>query len=132
MHHLAAPLRKEKAKALAESGELRRPRHQGKIMVGDLELDATFWQTVDDSSTSGYGTRSRMRSGGGTCSLRAVQRKGLDPKSMQSCSLRSKIHQLQTTDPGSGHGYDADVLVEICKAVVGARDAANSQRPSMG
>jgi hypothetical protein len=65
-----------------------------------------------------------MKSAGGNVFLRAMQRKGLgselSPKLIEM--LQSPI-VFKPLAQDLGHGYDAQVLVEICKAIIRADDA---------
>ncbi len=65
-----------------------------------------------------------MKSGGGNVFLRAMQRKGLGSELGQE--LLEKIENPINFKPMTldlGHGYEANVLVDICKAIVRAGDA---------
>ena len=65
-----------------------------------------------------------MKSGGGNVFIRAVQRKGLGSEIDQN--LIEKINTPFYFKPLTldlAHGYEADVLVDVCKAVVRAHDA---------
>ena len=63
-----------------------------------------------------------MKSGGGNVFLRAVQRKGLGSEIDRK--LLDKIENPIVFKPliqDLGHGYDAEVLVEICRAIIRAQ-----------
>ncbi len=65
-----------------------------------------------------------MRSGGGNVFLRAVQRKGLGSKIGQK--LLDNIENPIVFKPLTqdlGHGYNASVLVDICKAIIRADES---------
>ena len=70
--------RREKVRVLTESGALIKATHQGKMLVGDLDLDC---YVLEDGRRvfhkRGMARALGMKSGGGNVFLRAVQRKGL-------------------------------------------------------
>jgi hypothetical protein len=117
--------RQEKVKQLTKIGELPKATHQGKMTVGALELDC--YVLADGRRLfhkRGMARALGMRSGGGNVFLRAIQRKGLG--SEIGASLLGKIENPIIFKPLTqdlGHGYDAAVLVDICKAIIRADDA---------
>ena len=116
--------RREKVKRLLESGELPKATHQGKMTVGSLELDC--YVLADGRRLfhkRGMARALGMRSGGGNVFLRAIQRKGLGSEIGEI--LLGKIENPIIFKPLTqdlGHGYDAAVLVDICKAIIRADD----------
>jgi hypothetical protein len=125
IRHIAASggkARSDKVKALA--GTLPKATHQGKMTVGDLELDC--YVLADGRRLfhkRGMARSLGMRSGGGNVFLRAVKRKGLG--SEIDIKLIEKIENPIVFKPLTqdlAHGYDADVLVDVCKAVIRAQD----------
>jgi hypothetical protein len=117
---------KAKKLSLAE-GEVQLPlaTHQGKMALGGLELDC---YVLEDGRRvfhkRGMARALGMRSEGGNVFLRAMQRKGLG--SELGSELLEKIENPVNFKPMSldlGHGYEANVLVDICKAIVKASDA---------
>jgi hypothetical protein len=114
--------KKEKARALAAAGALPNATHQGKMMVGDLDLDC--YVLMDGRRVfhkRGMAKALGMKSGGGNVFLKAVQRKGLGSEIKQS--LLEKIENPTVFKPLTqdlAHGYEAGVLVEICEAIVRA------------
>jgi hypothetical protein len=110
----------EKVKAL--TGQIPKATHQGKMVVGGLELDC--YVLADGRRLfhkRGMARALGMKSGGGNVFLRAVQRKGLGSEIGQS--LLEKIENPIVFKPLThdlGHGYDAEILVEICRAIVRA------------
>ena len=99
--------------------------HQGKMTVGDLALDC---YVLEDGRRlfhkRGMARALNMKSGGGNVFMRAMRRKGLG--SELDHKLVEKIENPINFKPLTldlGHGYEADVLVDICKAIVRADDA---------
>jgi hypothetical protein len=116
--------RNEKARALAASGDLPKATHQGKMLVGELDLDC---YVLGDGRRvfhkRGMAKALGMKSGGGNVFLRAVQRKGLGSEIKQN--LLKKIETPIVFKPLTqdlAHGYDAEVLVEICRAIIRAAE----------
>ncbi|MBX3488177.1 MAG: hypothetical protein KF769_12220 [Parvibaculum sp.] len=117
--------RSEKVKSLMESGDLIKATHQGKMLVGDLDLDC--YVLADGRRLfhkRGMARALGMKSGGGNVFLRAVQRKGLGSEIDQK--LLKKIENPIVFKPLTqdlGHGYDAGVLVDICRAIIRAQES---------
>ena len=116
---------REKVKMLSESGKLPKATHQGKMKVGGLELDC---YVLEDGRRlfhkRGMARALGMKSGGGNVFLRAIRRKGLGSKIGHT--LLGKVENPIIFKPLTqdlGHGYDAAVLVDICRAVIRAADA---------
>jgi len=111
------------AKASPEAAvDLPVATHQGKMALGGLELDC---YVLEDGRRvfhkRGMAKALGMKSGGGNVFLRAMQRKSLG--SELGADLLEKIESPINFKPLTrdlGHGYEASVLVEICKAVVRA------------
>lgn len=117
--------KKEKVRALEAAGELPKATHQGKMLVGDLELDC---YVLGDGRRvfhkRGMAKALGMKSGGGNVFLRAMQRKGVGSEVKEP--LLSKIGDPIVFKPLTqdlAHGYEASVLVEICEAIIRADDA---------
>ncbi|MDX2144701.1 MAG: P63C domain-containing protein [Rhodospirillaceae bacterium] len=116
--------RSEKVKSLAEAGALPKATHQGKMLVGDLDLDC--YVLADGRRVfhkRGMARALGMKSGGGNVFLRAVQRKGLGSEIDER--LLQKIQNPIVFKPLTqdlGHGYDAEVLVQICQAIIRAKE----------
>lgn len=122
---LGGKARREKVKALTEAGELPKATHQGKMTVGELDLDC---YVLEDGRRlfhkRGMARALGMKSGGGNVFLRAVQRKGLGSEIDRK--LFDKIESPIVFKPLTqdlGHGYDAEVLVEICRAIIRAQES---------
>lgn len=117
-----------KAQAVdAQDGEIQLPlaTHQGKMAIGGLELDC---YVLEDGRRvfhkRGMARALGMKSEGGNVFMRAMQRKGLG--SELGKDLLEKIENPINFKPMTkdlGHGYEAHVLVDICKAVIRADEA---------
>ena len=99
--------------------------HQGKMALGGLELDC---YVLEDGRRvfhkRGMARALGMKSEGGNVFLRAMQRKGLGSELGQD--LLEKIGNPINFKPMTldlGHGYEASVLVDICKAIIKAGEA---------
>lgn len=108
----------------SESLDLPKATHQGKMAIGGLELDC---YVLEDGRRvfhkRGMARALGMKSGGGNVFLRAMQRKSLGSELGQE--LLQKIENPINFKPITldlGHGYEAEVLVEICKAIERAAD----------
>ena len=120
-----AKARWQKNEDLNANGNLPKATHQGKMDVGALELDC---YVLEDGRRvfhkRGMAKALGMRSGGGNVFLRAMQRKGLGSQIDQQ--LISQIESPIIFKPLSqdlAHGYDAEVLVDVCKAIIKASEA---------
>lgn len=108
-----------------EGVSLPHATHQGKMTVGSLTLDC---YVLDDGRRvfhkRGMARALGMKSGGGNVFMRAMQRKGLGSELDQK--LLEKIENpifFKALTPDPGHGYEATVLVDICKAIIRASEA---------
>ncbi len=106
-------------------GELIKATHQGQMTVGSLDLDC---YVLEDGRRvfhkRGMAKALGMKSGGGNVFLRALQRKGLGSEIDEK--LLEKVENPLNFKPLTqdlAHGYEADVLVDICKAIIRADDA---------
>lgn len=123
--------KKEKVRALAAAGALPNATHQGKMMVGDLDLDC--YVLMDGRrvfNKRGMARTLGMKSGGGNVFLRAIQRKGLGSEIKQN--LLDKIENPIVFKPLTqdlAHGYEAAVLVEICESIIRA-EASGKLHPT--
>ena len=121
---LGGRARREKVRELVESGSLPKATHQGKMTVGGLELDC--YVLADGRRLfhkRGMARALGMKSGGGNVFLGAVQRKGIGSEIGKK--LLEKIENPIVFKPLTqdlGHGYDAAVLVDICKAIIRAQE----------
>jgi hypothetical protein len=111
----------------AGSGEIKLPKatHQGAMLVGSLDLEC---YVLEDGRRvfhkRGMAKALGMKSGGGNVFMRAMQRKGLGSELPDS--LREKIDNPINFKPLTqdlAHGYEAEVLVDVCKAIVKAAQA---------
>jgi len=120
----AASARWAKAKAAAET-DLPKATHQGKMLIGDVDLDC--YVLADGRRVihkRGMAKALNLKSAGGNAFLRSMTRKGigseLDQKLVEIIE-NPLIFKPLTQD--SAHGYDAEVLVEVCKAIIRAQDS---------
>ena len=114
--------------------ELPKATHQGKMIVGSLTLDC---YVLEDGRRvfhkRGMARALNMKSGGGNVFLRAMRRKGLGSELDQK--LIEKIENPINFKPLTrdlGHGYEANVLVEVCKTVVRADEAGKLTKAQQG
>lgn len=104
---------------------LPKATHQGKMLVGALELDC---YVLEDGRRifhkRGMARALDMKSGGGNVFLRAMRRKGLGSEIDQKVieKIENPINFKPLTQD-LGHGYEADVLVDVCKSITRAHDA---------
>lgn len=111
----------------AQDGEIQLPlaTHQGRMAIGGLELDCYVLE--DDRRVfhkRGMARALGMKSGGGNAFMKTMQRKGLGSELGQE--LLEKIENPINFKPMTkdlGHGYEASVLVDICKAIIRASEA---------
>lgn len=111
----------------ADGGEIQLPKatHQGNMQVGALDLDC---YVLEDGRRvfhkRGMAKALGMKSGGGNVFMRAMQRKGRG--SALGNTLHEKIANPINFKPLTqdlAHGYEAEVLAEVCKAIIRADDA---------
>lgn len=96
--------------------------HQGKMLVGDIELDC---YVLHDGRRvihkRGMAKALALKSAGGNAFLRSMTRKGIGSElddNLVEVIQNPIIFKPLTQD--SAHGYDADVLVKVCKAIIRA------------
>lgn len=114
--------------------DLPKATHQGKMAVGSLELDC---YVLEDGRRvfhkRGMARALGMKSEGGNVFMRAMQRKGLGSELGQE--LVDKIEKPINFKPLTqdlAHGYDADILVNVCKAVIRAEEAEKLTKSQQG
>lgn len=120
----AASARWAKSRKAVETG-LPRATHQGKMLVGDIELDCYVLE--DDRRVihkRGMAKALNLKSAGGNAFLRSMTRKGIGSE------LDQKLVQIienplifKPLNMDSAHGYDAEVLVDVCKAILRAEES---------
>lgn len=99
--------------------------HQGQMMLGDLQLDC--YVLTDGRRVfhkRGMAKALGLKSAGGNAFMKTISRKGIG--SNIGPELREKIQNPINFKPLTrdlGHGYEADVLAEIAKAIVDAKEA---------
>ena len=111
--------------SLENDNSLLKATHQGSMTVGSLNLDC---YVLEDGRRvfhkRGMARALGMKSGGGNVFLRAMQRKGLGSELDKTLieSIENPINFKPLTQD-LAHGYEADVLVNVCKAIVRADEA---------
>ena len=102
--------------------ELPKATHQGQMAIGDQLLDC---YVLEDGRRvfhkRGMARALGLKSEGGNAFMKTMQRKGLG--SELPAALREKIDNPVNFKPLTqelAHGYDADVLAEVAKAIVAA------------
>lgn len=116
----------------ADGIQLPKATHQGQMAIGDLLLDC---YVLEDGRRvfhkRGMARALGLKSEGGNAFMKTMQGKGLG--SSLSDSLREKIQNPINFKPLTvdlAHGYDADVLADVAKAVVAAADGlSKAQQP---
>lgn len=133
-HNLSADERREIARLGAKarwenrqqqaSANLPSATHQGSMLIGELELDC---YVLEDGRRvfhkRGMARALGMKSEGGNVFMRLMQRKGLGSALDQN--LLEKINKPFYFKPLTldlAHGYEADVLVDVCKAIIRAHE----------
>ena len=118
----ASAARWAKEKAAIEAG-LPKATHQGKMMIGDVEVDC---YVLEDGRRlihkRGMAKALNLKSAGGNAFLRSMTRKGIGfelSDNLVDIIENPLIFKPLTQD--SAHGYDAEVLVEVCKAIIRAK-----------
>ncbi len=98
--------------------------HQGSLQIGDINIDCYVLEGERRViHKRGMARALGMKSGGGNVFTRTLQRKGLG--SVISEKLAEKIANPIIFKPLSGdpgHGYEADILIDICDAIIEARN----------
>jgi len=117
------------AKIVAPNG-LPRASHQGILPIGDVEIEV--YRLHDGRRLIAKAAMARalnLKSEGGNAFLRTVTRKGV--RSAISDNLWEKIenpivfNRIDTDSEGQGgtaDGYEADTLIEVCDALIQARN----------
>lgn len=123
-------------KPIPTDGEVNLPTatHQGKMAVGGLELDC---YVLEDGRRvfhkRGMARALGMKSEGGNVFMKAMQRRGLG--SELGSKLVEKIENPINFKPLTqdlAHGYEADILVDVCKAIIRADDAGKLTKTQAG
>ncbi|WP_342078523.1 P63C domain-containing protein [Yoonia sp. SS1-5] len=120
----AAEARWNKRKQLAESEEVPFATHQGNIYVGGLSLDC---YVLEDGTRAfhkrGMAKALGLKSAGGNAFLKTVQGKSVATQIDEDLASRiDNPFYFRAINGDVAHGYDAEVLVEVCKAVKRAAD----------
>jgi len=115
-------------------GDLPKATHQGRMTVGDLLLDC--YVLADGRRVfhkRGMARALGLKSEGGNAFMKTMQGKGLG--SALSEKLREKINDPINFKPLTqdlAHGYEADVLIEVAKAIIAADQAGALNRTQQG
>lgn len=101
--------------------------HQGDLPIGDVALEC---YVLEDGRRlfhkRGMAKALTLKSDGGNAFMKTLSRKGLG--SNINKDLREKIENPIVFKPLNGdpaHGYEATVLIEVCDAIVQARNDGN-------
>ncbi|HKG83697.1 MAG TPA: hypothetical protein VKB16_11175 [Beijerinckiaceae bacterium] len=120
--------------AVTSDPNLPKATHQGQMTVGSLDLDC---YVLEDGRRvfhkRGMARALGMKSGGGNVFVRAMRRKGLGSELDQKLVeyIENPINFKPLTQD-LGHGYEANVLVEVCKAIIRASDAGKLTQSQEG
>ncbi|MBB3937797.1 P63C domain-containing protein [Aureimonas phyllosphaerae] len=122
---LGAMARWTERAALASDPALPKATHQGQMTVGDLTLDC---YVLEDGRRvfhkRGMARSLGLRSEGGNAFLRSMTRKGIGSELGEKLVERiANPINFKPLTQDLGHGYEADVLVDVCKAIIRASDA---------
>ncbi|MGH6987162.1 MAG: P63C domain-containing protein [Caulobacteraceae bacterium] len=120
--------------AAAAMGDLPRATHQGSMLIGDLELDC---YVLEDGRRvfhkRGMARALGMKSEGGNVFMRAMQRKGLGSELDEKLVHRiDNPFYFKPLTLDLAHGYEAEVLVDVCKAIVRADVAGRLTKSQTG
>ncbi|GLK78001.1 hypothetical protein GCM10008171_32550 [Methylopila jiangsuensis] len=120
----AAEKRWSERGAAASDPNLIKATHQGQMTVGDLNLDC---YVLEDGRRvfhkRGMARSLGLKSEGGNAFLRSMTRKGIGSELGEK--LVERIENPINFKPLTqdlAHGYEADVLVEVCKAIIRASE----------
>lgn len=129
-----AEARWQRSRQIHDDIDLPKATHQGKMAVGDLQLDC---YVLEDGRRlfhkRGMAKALGMKSGGGNVFMRAMQRKGLG--SELDRKLINEIENPINFKPLSqdlAHGYEAEILVSVCKAIIRASTAGKLTQSQLG
>ncbi|MGI1663430.1 P63C domain-containing protein [Palleronia sp. KMU-117] len=123
----AAAARWEGKDDVPDQTELPVATHQGSVNLGGLALDC--YVLADGRRVfhkRGMARALGMRSAGGNAFVKTIQRKGLS--SQIDRELAEKIDNpfyFRALNGDIAHGYDAEILVEVCKAIMRAQQNGN-------
>jgi hypothetical protein len=120
----AALARWSKQEVSLDPNAMAEASHQGDLPIGDVTLEC---YVLEDGRRlfhkRGMAKALTLKSGGGNAFLKTISRKGLGSKI--GPELWDKIENPIVFKPLNGdpaHGYDAGILIEICDAIVQARN----------
>lgn len=105
-------------------GEIALPKatHQGQMTVGDLNLDC---YVLEDGRRlfhkRGMARALGLKSEGGNAFIRSMTRKGIGSELGDKLAERiANPVNFKPLTQDLAHGYEADVLVDVCKAIIKA------------
>lgn len=113
-------------KSDADPDRLPEASHQGKLAIGDVELDVYVLADGDGRRLlhkRGMARAMGLKSTGGNAFMKTISRKGLGSKI--SPELWEKIENPIVFKPLNGdpaHGYEAVALIEVCDAIIQAKN----------
>ena len=109
--------------------------HKGILPLGGLQLEC---YVLDDGrrvfNKRGMAEAIGLKSQGGNAFMRAMEAQSLGSELDENLqdSINNPIYfNPLTGDPNLGHGYEAEVLVEVCKAVIRANTAGKLKSQQM-
>lgn len=118
---LAATARWEKARIASSSPEAET---DGKLMIGDVELEVYVLKDRRRLiNKKAMAKALQLKSSGGNAFLRTMSRPGI--KSVLSDELQRRIDNpivFLTLGGTTAHGYEAESLIEVCDALIEARN----------
>lgn len=105
--------------------ELPKATHQGQMTVGELNLDC---YVLEDGRRlfhkRGMARALGLKSEGGNAFMRSMTRKGIGSELGQKLVDRiANPVNFKPLTQDLAHGYEADVLVDVCKAIIKADEA---------
>lgn len=104
--------------------ELPKATHSGKLSIGGLEVDCYVLENGQRVlHKRGMAMALGLSTRGGSAFMRTISSKGI--ASIISQELREKIDNPIIFIPKSqpGHGYEADILVDICWSIIEAKNS---------
>lgn len=105
--------------------QLPKATHQGQMTVGDLNLDC---YVLEDGRRvfhkRGMARSLGLKSEGGNAFMRSMTRKGIGSELGEKLVERiANPINFKPLTQDLAHGYEADVLVDVCKAIIKADEA---------
>lgn len=117
-------------------GEIELPKatHQGQMTVGDLNLDC---YVLEDGRRvfhkRGMARALGLKSEGGNAFMRSMTRKGIGSELGEKLVERiANPVNFKPLTQDLAHGYDAEVLVDVCKAILKADEQGKLSKSQSG